>query len=63
MERDGAVIAGAVVPRRNDAPVFDTLMMGGGAVVMRVICGQTPATNLPQGTVAFIMIWGVFVAL
>ena len=57
------MVAGAVVLRRNDAPVFDALMMRGGAVVMRVICGQTPATNLPQGTVTFIMVWGLFVAL
>ena len=63
MERDGAVVAGAVVPRGNDAPVFDTLMMRGGAVVVRMICGQTPATNLPQGAVTFIVVWGLFVAL
>ena len=57
------MVAGAVVPRGDDAPVFDALMMRGGAVVMGVICSQTPATNLPQRTVAFIMIWGFFVAL
>ena len=57
------MVAGAVVPRGNDAPVFDALMMRGGAVVMRMICGQTPTTNLPQGTVTFIVVWSLFVAL
>ena len=57
------MVASAVVPRGDDAPVFDALMMRGGAVVVCVICGQTPATNLPQRTVAFVMIWGFFVAL
>ena len=29
---------------------------------MHMICGQTPATNLPQGTVTFIVIWGLLLA-
>ena len=57
------MVTGAVVPRRNNAPVFDALMMRGGAIVMRVICGQAPATNLPQGAVTFVVVWGIFVAL
>ena len=57
------MVAGAGVPRRNDTPIFNALVMRGGAVVMRVICSQAPTANFPQGTVAFVMVWGLFVAL
>ena len=63
MEGDGAVVTGAEVPRRNDTPIFNALVMRGGAVVMRVICSQAPTANFPQGAVAFVVIWGLFIAL
>ena len=57
------MVAGAEVPRRNDAPIFNALVMRGGAVVMCVICSQAPTTDFPQGTVTFVVVWGLFVAL
>jgi hypothetical protein len=36
-------------------------MMRGGAVVIRMISGKTPVTNLPQRAVIFVMIGQVLV--
>ena len=57
------MIASTEVPRGDDTPVFNALVMRGGAVVMRMIRGQAPAANFPQGAVAFVVVWGFFVAL
>ena len=37
-------------------------MVGGGAVVVGVVSGETPAANLPEWAVVFIMIGRLFVA-
>ena len=57
------MVAGAEVPGGNNTPIFNALVMRGGAVVMRMICGQAPMADFPQGTVAFIVVQGLFVAL
>jgi len=38
---------------RDDAGVFNALIMGGRAVVVSVVDAKTPSTILPQGTVPF----------
>jgi len=49
------------VPFRDDASVFDTLIMGGRAVVMSMVNAEAPSTVLPQGAVPFSVV-GLLVA-
>jgi len=44
------------MPLRNDTSIFDTLVMGGGAVVMSVVNAETPSAILPQGAIPFGMV-------
>ena len=62
MKRGGAVLASAWVPRGHDAPGKGALVVGSGAVVVGVVSGETPAANLPEWAVVFIMIGRLFVA-
>jgi len=41
------------VPLGDDAGVLDTLIMGGGAVVVSVVYAETPPAILPQGAIPF----------
>jgi hypothetical protein len=50
------------MPRGDDAFSHDAPMMRSGAVIMRVISSQAPATDFPQRTVVFVMIGRVLVA-
>jgi len=50
---DWAVIANHWVPLGDDAGVLDTLIMGGGAVVVSVVNAEAPSAVLPQGTIPF----------
>ena len=49
------------MPLGDDAGVFDTLVMGGGAVVMSMVNAETPSTVFPQGAIPLGMV-GLFVA-
>ena len=49
------------MPFRDDASVFDTLIMGGRAVVMSMVNAEAPSTVLPQGAVPLGMV-GLLVA-
>ena len=62
MKGSGAVLACAWVPRGHDAPGEGALVMGSGAVVMGVVSGEAPAANLPQRTIIFVVVRGLFVA-
>jgi hypothetical protein len=51
------------MPERDHAFLHDASMMRGGAVIMRMVSGKAPATNLPQGAVIFIVVRQVLVTL
>jgi len=55
------VIADHWMPLRDDAGVFDALIMGGGAIVVSVVDAETPSAILPQGAIPFGVV-GLFVA-
>jgi hypothetical protein len=38
-------------------------MMRSGAVIMRMVSGKTPATNLPQGAVILVVVGRVLITL
>jgi hypothetical protein len=63
LEGDGAMIPGAGVPRRHKTVLLLALVVRGGALVVRVISGQTPVTNLPQWAVVFVVVWGLLVTV
>jgi len=46
-EGDWAVVADHGMPLRDDAGVFDTLIMGGRAVVVSVVNAEAPSGILP----------------
>ena len=50
------------MPRGNNAPGKGALVVRSGAVVVSMISGEAPTTNLPQGAVIFIVVGGVLVA-
>jgi hypothetical protein len=50
------------MPGRDHTFLYDASMMRGGAVIMRMISGKAPATNLPQGAVVFVVVWRVLIA-
>jgi len=41
------------VPLGDDAGIFDTLIVGSGAIVMGVVNAEAPSAVLPQGAVPF----------
>jgi len=49
------------MPLGDNTGVLDTLVMGGGAIVVSVVDLEAPSTVLPQGTVPFSVV-GLFVA-
>ena len=63
LEGNGAELACAWVPRRNNAPGKGALVMRGGTVVVGVISGEAPAANLSQRAVIFVVVGGLLVAL
>jgi hypothetical protein len=54
--RDRAILPRARVLRRDHTLMHDILVVRGGALIIHVISGQTPATDLPQGAVIFIVV-------
>ena len=56
MKGGGAVLACAWVPRGHDALGEGTLVVGSGAVVVGVVSGETPAANLPEWAVIFVVV-------
>jgi len=50
---DWAVVADQWMPLGDDAGVLDTLIMGGGAIVVSMVNTEAPSAVLPQGTVPF----------
>jgi hypothetical protein len=63
LEGDGAVIPRAGVPGWHKTVPFLALVVRGGALIMRVISSQTPAANLPQWAVIFVVVWGLFITI
>jgi hypothetical protein len=63
LEGDGTMIPRARVPRWHKTVPLFALVVRGGALVVRVISGQTPVTNLPQGAVIFVVVGGLFVTV
>jgi hypothetical protein len=63
LERNGAMVSSARVLGWHKAVLLSALMVRGGALVVRVVSGQTPVTNLPQGAVIFVVVWGHLIAL
>jgi len=61
LESDWAVVADHRVPFGDNAGVLDTLVMGGGAVVVSMVNAETPPAVFPQGAVPFGVV-GFFVA-
>ena len=47
MKRNRTVISGARVPRRDKATLLSAGLVGGRALIVRVVDGKTPAANLP----------------
>ena len=62
MKGGRTILACAWVPRGHDAPGGGALVVGSGAVVVGVVSGETPAANLPEWAVVFIMVGRLFVA-
>jgi len=63
LESDGAVVADQRVPFGNDTGVFDTLIVGGGTVIVNVVDAEAPPAVLPQGAVPFGVVGFCVVAL
>jgi hypothetical protein len=61
--RNWAVLTQAGVPRRDYAFLYDTSVVRSGAIIVCMVSGKAPATDLPQGAVIFIMVRRVFIAL
>jgi hypothetical protein len=57
------MIPRARVPRWHKTVLFFALVVRGGALVMRVISGQTPTTNLPQGAIVFVVVGGLLITV
>jgi hypothetical protein len=57
------MVPGARVPRWHEAVPLLTLVVRGGALVVRVTSGQTPTTNLPQWAVIFIVVGRLLVTV
>jgi hypothetical protein len=63
LEGDGAVVPRARVPRWHKTVPLFALVVRGGAFVVGVISGQTPATNFPQWAVVFVVVGGLLIAV
>ena len=63
MKGGRAVLACAWVPGGHNAPGEGALVVGSGAIVVGVVSGETPAANLPEWAVVFVMIGRLFVTL
>jgi hypothetical protein len=57
------MVSGTRVPRRHEAVPLLALVVRGGALVVRMTSGQTPATNLPQWAVVFVVVGGLLVTV
>ena len=62
MKGGGAVLACAWVPRGHDAPGEGALVVGSGTIVVGMVSGETPAANLPEWAVVFVMVGRLLVA-
>ena len=62
LKGSGAELACTWVPRRHNAPGEGALMVRGGAIVMRMVSGEAPSTDLPQRAVVFVVVGGLLVA-
>jgi hypothetical protein len=51
------------VPGRDYVFLHDASMVRSGAIIMHMVSGKAPATDLLQGTVIFVMVRQVFIAL
>jgi hypothetical protein len=51
------------VPRRHKTVLLLALVVRGGAFIVRVVSGQTPAANLPQWAVILVVVGGLLVAV
>ena len=63
LEGGGAILACAWVPRGNNAPSKDALVMRSAAVIVGMVSGEAPMANLPQRAVVFVMVGGLLIAL
>jgi hypothetical protein len=63
LEGDGTMVSRARVPRWHKTVLLPALVVGGGALIVRVISGQTPVTNLPQWAVVFVVVGGLLIAV
>jgi hypothetical protein len=50
------------MPGRDYTFPHDASMVRSGAVIMHMVSSETPATDLPQGTVVLIVVRQVFIA-
>jgi hypothetical protein len=58
---DGTIFSYVRVLRGYHTFAYDTPMVRSGAVVMHVVSGETPVTDLPQETVIFVMVGQVLI--
>jgi hypothetical protein len=57
------MVPGTRVPRRHKTVLLLALVVRGGALVVRVVSSQAPTTDLPQWTVVFVVVGGLFIAV
>jgi hypothetical protein len=60
--RNWAVLAHTRMPGGDHTFLYNTSMVRGRAVIMHMVSSKTPAANLPQGAVIFIVVGQVLVA-
>jgi hypothetical protein len=60
---DWAVLTRTGVPRGNHAFSHDASMVRSGAVIVCMVSGKTPTTDLPQRAIIFIVVGRVLIAL
>ena len=51
------------MPRRDKAVFLGAGLVGGGALIVRMVNGKAPAANLPQRTVVLVMVGGLLIAM
>ena len=51
------------MPGRDKTMLLGAGLVGGGALIVRMINGKAPAADLPQRTVVLVMVRGLFVAV
>ena len=59
LQRDGAIVSGARMPRGDKATLLSAGLVRGGALIVRMIDGKAPMANLPQRTVVLVMVGGL----